>query len=57
MIYDKVIYLSDMTIRGWITKFKEIRNEFNYKERDDYNSAKKLNSIIKKNSQKNNFKK
>ena len=48
MIYDKVIYLSDMTVRGWKTKFKEIRTEFEYKEIDDYNSAKKLDSIIKK---------
>tara|TARA_B100000029_G_scaffold340632_1_gene332906 strand:+ start:154 stop:924 length:771 start_codon:yes stop_codon:yes gene_type:complete len=47
MIYDKVIYLSDMTIRGWKTKFKEIRREFGYLERDDFRSAKKLNSLLK----------
>ena len=37
-----------MTIRGWKTKFKEIRNEFRYSEAKDIQSAKKLNSILKK---------
>ena len=37
-----------MTIRGWKTKFKEIRKEFKYKETDDFHSAKKLNSLLKK---------
>ena len=46
MIYDKVIYLSDMTIRGWKTKFREIRKKFGYLEKDDYRSAKKLDSLL-----------
>ena len=37
-----------MTVRGWKTKFKEIRNEFRYSEAKDIQSAKKLNSILKK---------
>ena len=37
-----------MTMQGWKTKFKEIRREFGYKEKDDYLSAKKLNSLLKK---------
>jgi len=37
-----------MTIRGWKTKFKEIRNEFRYSESEDIRSAEKLNSILKK---------
>ena len=36
-----------MTIRGWKTKFIEIRKEFGYKEVDDILSAKKLNLLIK----------
>tara|TARA_B110001454_G_scaffold158998_1_gene148325 strand:+ start:1800 stop:2564 length:765 start_codon:yes stop_codon:yes gene_type:complete len=44
----RVIYLSDMTIWGWETKFKEIRKEFGYLEKDDFLSAKKLNSLVKK---------
>jgi len=36
-----------MTIHGWKTKFKEIRREFGYSERDDLRSAKKLNSLLK----------
>ena len=47
MIYDKVIYLSDMTVYGWKTKFKEIRKEFGYTERKDLLSAKKLDSLLK----------
>jgi uncharacterized Rossmann fold enzyme len=47
MIYDKVIYLSDMTMYGWKIRFKKIRKEFGYSERDDYQSAKKLNSLLK----------
>ena len=35
-----------MTIHGWKTKFKEIRKEFGYKEKDDFLSAKKLNSLL-----------
>jgi hypothetical protein len=37
-----------MTIHGWKIKFKEIRKEFGYSEKDDYLSAKKLNSLLKK---------
>ena len=37
-----------MTMQGWKTKFKEIRREFGYREKDDYLSAKKLNSLLKK---------
>ena len=31
---------------GWKTKLKEIRKEFGYKERDDFLSAKRLNSML-----------
>ena len=37
-----------MTIRGWKTRYREIRGMFGYKESDDIASAKKLNSIIEK---------
>jgi len=37
-----------MTLHGWKTRFKEIRKEFGYSENDDYVSAKKLNSLLKK---------
>jgi len=37
-----------MTIHGWKTRFTEIRKEFGYSENDDYISAKKLNSLLKK---------
>jgi len=36
-----------MTVYGWKTKFKEIRKEFDYSEKDDLDSAKKLNSLLK----------
>ena len=36
-----------MTIHGWKTRFKEIRREFGYSEREDLRSAKKLNSLLK----------
>ena len=36
-----------MTIHGWKTRFKEIRTEFGYSEREDLRSAKKLNSLLK----------
>ena len=48
MIYDKVIYLSDMTMHGWKTRFNKIRKEFGYSEKDDYLSTEKLNSLLKK---------
>ena len=57
MIYDKVIYLSDMTVYGWKTKFKEIRKEFGYTERKDLLSAKKLDSLLKKRASKKQLKK
>ena len=57
MIYDKVIYLSDMTIYGWKTRIKEIRKEFGYTEREDLRSAKKLNSLLKKGDSKKQLKK
>ena len=37
-----------MTIHGWKTQFKEIRKEFGYSEKEDFRSAKKLNSLLKK---------
>ena len=37
-----------MTIRGWKTRYREIRNVFGYKKYDDLVSAKKLNSKIRK---------
>ena len=37
---------------GWKTKFNEIRKEFGYSETDDYLSAKKLNSLLKRNFKK-----
>ena len=36
-----------MTIHGWKTRFREIRRDFGYSEREDLRSAKKLNSILK----------
>ena len=44
-----------MTIRGWKTQFKEIRNEFGYLEKDDLISAKKLDSLLKGKNSKNQF--
>ena len=46
-----------MTIHGWDTKFKEIRKEFGYSEKDDLISARKLNSLLKKKSSKKEFQK
>ena len=46
-----------MTIRGWDTKFKEIRKEFGYTEKDDLISAKKLNSLLKRKSSRKEFQK
>ena len=37
-----------MTVYGWKKKFKEIRKEFDYSEKDDLQSAKKLDSLLKK---------
>jgi len=46
-----------MTIRGWKTKFKEIRKEFGYLEREDLYSAKKLDSLLKNNNSKKQLQK
>ena len=46
-----------MTIHGWETKFKEIRKEFGYSEKDDLISAKKLNSLLKRKNSKKEFQK
>ncbi|MDP6857797.1 MAG: MAF flag10 domain containing protein, partial [Candidatus Nitrosopelagicus sp.] len=46
-----------MTIRGWKTRYHEIRDVFGYKESDDIASAKKLDSIIKKKFPLSNLKK
>ena len=46
-----------MTIKGWKTRYREIRGMFGYKESDDIASAKKLNSIIEKKFPSSNFKK
>ena len=37
-----------MTIRGWKTKFDEIRKDFGYSEKEDLISAKKLNLLLKR---------
>ena len=37
-----------MTIRGWKTKFNEIRKDFGYSEKEDLISAKKLNFLLKR---------
>ena len=37
-----------MTMHGWKTKINEIRKEFGYSEKDDFLSAKKLNSLLEK---------
>ena len=57
MIYDKVIYLSDMTIHGWKTRFREIRKDFGYSEREDLRSAKRLNSLLKNKASKKQLQK
>ena len=46
-----------MTIRGWKTRYREIRDVFGYKESDDITSAKKLNSIVEKKFPSSNIKK
>ena len=45
-----------MTIRGWKTRYREIRDMFEYKESDDIASAKKLNYIIEKKFPTSDFK-
>ena len=44
-----------MTIRGWKTQFKEIRKEFGYLEKDDFISARKLDSLLKGKNSKRQF--
>ena len=44
-----------MTIRGWKTKFNEIRKEFGYSEKEDFISAKKLNLLLKTKNSKKQF--
>mgnify|MGYP001375630637 CR=1 FL=1 len=44
-----------MTIRGWKTKFNEIRKEFGYSEKEDLISAKKLNLLLKRKNSKKEF--
>ena len=46
-----------MTIRGWKTRYREIRNVFGYRKYDDLISAKKLNSKIRKRYPLSNIKK
>ena len=46
-----------MTIRGWKTRYREIRNVFGYRKYDDLISAKKLNSKIGKRYPLSNIKK
>ena len=46
-----------MTITGWKTRYREIRNEFGYNEYDDLRSAKKLNRQIDKKYPISNIKK
>ena len=46
-----------MTITGWKTRYREIRNEFGYNEYDDLRSAKKLNRQIDKKYPTSNIKK
>ena len=46
-----------MTLRGWKTRYREIRDVFGYKESDDITSAKKLNSIVEKKFPSSNIKK
>jgi uncharacterized Rossmann fold enzyme len=46
-----------MTLRGWKTRYREIRDVFGYKESDYITSAKKLNSIVEKKFPSSNIKK
>ena len=46
-----------MTIHGWKTRFREIRKDFGYSEREDLRSAKKLNSLLKNKSSKKQLQK
>ena len=44
-----------MTIYGWKIKFKQIRKEFGYSEKEDLHSAKKLNLLLKRKNSKKEF--
>ena len=46
-----------MTIRGWETRYREIRNVFGYRKHEDLVSAKKLNSKIRNRYPLSNIKK
>ena len=46
-----------MTIHGWKTRFREIRKDFGYSEREDLRSAKKLNSLLKNKASKKQLQK
>ena len=46
-----------MTIHGWKTRFREIRKDFGYSEREDLRSAKKLNSLLKNKTSKKQLQK
>jgi len=46
-----------MTIHGWKTRFRDIRREFGYSEKDDVRSAKKLNSLLKNKASKKQLQK
>ena len=39
--------LSHMTILGWRKRYSEILEEFGYNEKNDFESAKLLNSLLK----------
>ena len=44
-----------MTVHGWKIKFKKIRKEFRYSEKEDFRSAKKLNLLLKRKNSKKEF--
>ena len=47
-IYDWYCNLSDMAIAGWNAKYLEILKEFGYNQKQDFESAWLLNTILKK---------
>ena len=44
-----------MAVHGWKIKFKKIRKEFRYSEKEDFRSAKKLNLLLKRKNSKEEF--
>jgi len=44
-----------MTVHGWKIKFKKIRKEFKYSEKEDFRSARKLNLLLKRKNSKKEF--